>query len=160
MSGTGYYLEDLVPPEHRGKVWPHRSLERIDGENVERMVQSPFPPVHQGNPAEEVAAFRDFQNWQTRNARAERPDDYCTDCGIRYASVVCSGKEGCQSARVEYPDGDRRVLYHCLKCDRRFSAERLCGPCIDERQRAAQPRKGQAARLLEADRKLLSRRAS
>lgn len=149
---TGYYREDMVPPEHRGKVWPHRAVERgSDGEQIERMVQSPFPPVAIGNPAEQVAAFRDFQNWRGRNARAERPDDYCEDCGIRYAVVVCKGKEGCGSARVEYPNVDR-ILYHCLNCDRRFSADRFCGPCIGERQARSKMGKGAAAQLLADDR--------
>lgn len=135
---TGYYREHMTPPEHRGQTWPHRAIERgADGEQVERTVQSPFPPATVGVPAVDEPAFRDFQNWQARNRRAEHPEYYCTDCGIRYASVVCSGPEGCGSARVAYPD-EMRELYHCLSCRRRFRADRLCGPCIGDRQAAQQ----------------------
>lgn len=138
MSGTGYYREALVPPEHRGKTWPHRVVERgQDGEQAERMVQSPFPPVHQGNPAEQVEAFRDFQNWQGRNHRAEHPEDYCEACGIRYAVAICpkaaKSKVGCGSGRtVLQEDGG----YRCVSCGNRFRAARLCGPCIGARAAA------------------------
>lgn len=133
---TGYYQEHMTPPEYLGKRWEQRLPDAEGGK-----IDSPFPPATIGNPAEDVPAFRDFQNWNARNRKAEHPEYYCEGCGIRYASVVCKESEkGCGSARVRYPDA-MRALYHCLTCDRRFSAVRLCGPCIGDRQAVAEEAK-------------------
>lgn len=129
---TGYYKPHMTPPGYEGKVWPYRVPEYVDGEQRERVVLSPFPPATMGVPAEDFPPFRDFQNWGSRNRKTEHPDWYCSDCGIRYASVVCKRPQGCGSARVEYPN-EMRQLYHCLNCNRRFAADRLCGPCIGHR---------------------------
>lgn len=128
---TGHYQEHMTPPEYEGQRWEQRAPNSETG-----TILSPFPPATMGNPAEDVAAFRDFQNWQSRDRKAEHPEYYCEGCGIRYASVVCAKPKGCGSARVAYPD-TMRSLYHCLACGRRFSADRLCGPCIGERQAVA-----------------------
>lgn len=125
---TGYHQEHMTPPEYAGKRWEQRAPNSESG-----TIMSPFPPATLGNPAVDVEAFRDFQNWNSRDRKAEHPEYYCEGCGIRYATVVCSAKGGCGSARVAYPDGMRQ-LYHCLSCNRRFRADRLCGPCIGERQ--------------------------
>jgi hypothetical protein len=130
---TGYYQEHMTPPEYEGQRWEQRAPHSEAG-----TILSPFPPATLGNPAEDVAAFRDFQNWQSRDRKTKHPEYYCTDCGIRYAGVVCAGKVGCGSARVSYPD-EMRALYRCLSCDRRFAADRLCGPCIGDRRTAAAP---------------------
>jgi hypothetical protein len=79
---TGYYRPEMTPPEYRGETWPHRLVERSDeGEQVERIIRSPFPPARIGNPAEDVEAFRAFQDWGSRNRRAEHPDWCCRSCG-------------------------------------------------------------------------------
>lgn len=138
MSGTGYYREDMVPPEHRGKVWPHRAVERgPDGERVERMVQSPFPPATVGVPAVDEPAFRDFQNWQSRNRRQQHPEYYCEGCGIRYAVAICPKppkgsklRGGCGPGRTVLESNGR---YRCVSCKHVFAADRLCGPCIGTR---------------------------
>lgn len=121
---AGYYREDLVPPEWRGKRWEQLAPNTDSGK-----ILSPFPPATIGNPAEDVEAFGDFRAYHGLRVYRECPDLHCEACRIRFATVVCAGTSGCKSARVEYPDGADRHLYHCLTCGRRWSARRLCGPC-------------------------------
>lgn len=137
---TGYYRPDMTPPEYEGKTWPYRMPYYEDGEQRERTVQSPFPPATIGNPAEDVPAFRDFQDWGSRNRKAEHPDWYCQGCKGRSAVAICPR---CKSGRTLLADNEMLAIecaHRCVSCKHVFVGTLLCGPCIDERQRSGRPR--------------------
>lgn len=140
---TGYYRPEMTPPGYEGKTWPHRLVERNDdGEQTERMVPSPFPPATVGVPAEDLPAFRDFQNWGSRNEKREHPERYCQGCGIRYAVAICTNKN-CKSGRTVLADGEplaEQCRHRCLNCRLEFVGLLLCGPCIGDRQATGQLR--------------------
>lgn len=136
---TGYYKPDMTPPEYEGKSWSQRVVEYEDGERIDRTIQSPFPPATIGNPAEDVPAFRDFQDWASRDRRREHPDWYCQGCGLRYAVAICPA---CKSGRTVMTDAEPAVEcgHRCVSCKFEFLGLLLCGPCIDDRQKRAQIR--------------------
>ncbi len=116
------------PPEYKGQVF-----ERATNQGV---AYDPTPPYRDDPFSGLTMAFVDFQTHHHLTRVRTDPTNYCTECRLVFASVVCP-YEGCRSARVRYPkpdaDGAGVRLYHCLACSRGFEAERVCGGCLAKR---------------------------
>lgn len=74
-------LAERIPPEYRGKTWDQRTTDGV--------IQSPFPPVAIGNPAEPFYPFTEFQMRSPRHTPDSHPYEFCQSCqgGLTYPDV-------------------------------------------------------------------------